>query len=658
MKEQEFESTAEPLSGLDPEVLANYGAMLAELAEQGAQYRNGFLPRWEQNQRLYNNEQGADDVKHIPLIKPKAKFLLGSIIDGITSADPPFVAFDVAGNRASIKERQIRFVLEKAGWRKGLKKAAINAYNTGKGFLQVSFNAPTEDKSAIADGPGFARALREAAEADPEGTVPRRLVSTKHGVEIRSVSPKNLFVWPPTANEMDEVVFIGHVYSEVRLIAEQKAARGEYDAEAIKGLPAATSGDGTSTVKKGTIRVYGTTNQFVETSDPSAHAAPTGEEKEDRPYDILEFAQAIWFTDADGDGSPEPWLVTFHIERKRVVAMRKYPWSIIWYIPVDFDVDAEDVGFFRAGSLCNDAKGVQLALNSLWTSFQDAAELMAGPPIVSPSGMWSQRGKALRYRSREVISIDADNAPTTVQVSGDVSALPTGIELIDRFGDRALMVSKTATGEALPPSGTATEAVLLQQNQNVSLGDVHGDFAVGLVPMVMLIDEMITRNADVMRDIYGESYPVAEGEEQVPEYVEWGVHGMTPSRNPGVVVAVAQVLANMAADPEFGLDKYQIAKLILVNSSIENKEAVQMAEEQFRAAVAAAQKEADDLATASADEASAAPAEGEVPTEGVPAEQGGEVQPPMSPEEAMAMLDSEFPDMESGMAGMMQQPMQ
>lgn len=637
LPERDTESGAKFLDwrgGLSDEVLERSASILSEIVVNTAeQSKDHLLTRWDQNERLFRNEESADEqgpLRHIPIIKPKASFLLGSIVSGIVSATPPFAAFFLEnGNRRRDNKREelVSYLLRKANWRRALSQNSVQAYNCAQSFLRAYVALP---------------------EQAPDSPTKRK---NEYGIIIEAIHPRSMFAFPDTVQDIDDLILIGHYSLELRETLQLAANLGIFNPDVINELPVATT--------KSPIPNKGEQPEIRKWGEPGSTTDPTSDQPRDqgkdrKPYDLIRIAQGIWRTDLDGDGKRELYVCTFHAESKKLLRIEPYNYDTIWYIKTYFEVDSFESGFWGQSALIQDVKGVQLAMNELWHSFEEAARNIASPPVLSKTGLFGSFGKTLRYKSGHVNPVDAEDVPTAVNIGGDVGPVATGIEFLDGVADRASRVSKSATGEALPPSGTATEAVLLQQNQNVTLSSAHLEYGQTLVRLAELLEEYALKHYDDLRAVYGNELPAIG--EAGDKMCEWELYGTQPAKNPGAVFAAAQLLAGIAEDPEFGLNKWEIGRLLVEAAPIENKDVVQVPREVVKEALIKAQMEQDQMEemgqqAAAIDaqtslEASQAPApaapQGAEALPGPPAPDAGTVRP--SPDELLANLDAEFPD--------------
>lgn len=499
----------------DPDKLRDLGIAICQEIDH-SETGKGTLPRrWERNEQLYNIDPDATNLNlvdgmasyPIPLWKPKADRIIGTVYKSITGIEP-YVQCLVSSETPGDNEKAAR--LEKAlmtvataqdgrfGFDRAFRQCLKTAVNTGIAILYVH---PTPDGS----------------------------------VYHEPIHPKDFCIYPHELGDIKKAKCVGHRYWKLRSEIDELFQSGEYLTDEVGGADAIGERGGKSA-------------EFGRTADTPAQ----------NPDDqLIECWQVVRRCDL-GEG-----------ERDYIVCVAKKTQMVLKVLPLEyktarlyFDIrfDDEYGSFWPASSPGQDTQGIQLIYSDLFNVAIQGGYSAAFPGVAIIGATLNSKVK--RWGPGTVWELPAG---AQVQVVGNTfngQFLVGLIPKIEEVADATSRISRLGMSQNLPASTTATAAEGLLQAQDEGK-DQYTTFVAPVVAEIFaFLREVLVLHWDRVCHKHGSSLGVIDhGDLQIP--VRFQPTGKSSSASPSALLQKLQMALTLASAPNTTLDYQAVEKQIL-----------------------------------------------------------------------------------------------
>lgn len=481
---------------------------LVRLIELGESERRGLDERWEVNTALYNGDKPnysnrflpGIELKHYPLVKPKARALSGNVIGTIFSQSPTVLA-ELQGAESEVVEgleSQIEFFLDVGGLRESLESIEGCAFCTNNAVVRTMFDVTVEGCEPVQIGSG---------QRSPDPMV------SYCGPVFDVIEPKDFICYPKTAGSIRKAQIAGHRFWRQQWeIDEMQAAE-----------------------------LYLETDSLTSSSpDENRNRVKATSEESDRVEErLVECWEVVFKDDLDDLGYRRYYIATVARESKQLLKIAKYENSRPWYTFVRY-TPADPNSVWSDYSLAQDLQGLQWEKINIRNLMVYGSYMAAFPPIAGTRAT-GQTNKVQRYGPGQYIH---DPNARAIAIEFDPGQLENELERIERDADAIIGISQAGTGAQLKPNTTATEAAYLEAAQRMGLKQYVSVFGRCVLDIVDILAELLEKEYAIWAYVYeGQVYAT---QEELAEPVRWQLHGSSPQMLPEVLIEKYKFLLEMA----------------------------------------------------------------------------------------------------------------
>jgi hypothetical protein len=476
----------------------------------------GSLPlRWDRNEQLYNIDPSATNLNlvegmasyPIPLWKPKADRIIGTVFKSITGLEP-YVQV--------IPESEETEDMAKA---KRLEKA-----------LQV---LATKEEGRF----GFDRAFRQCLKtAVNTGIAILYAHPTQEGCLYHEpIHPKDFCIYPHELGSIRKAKTVGHRYWKLRSDIDALYEAGEYLTDSVGGAD-------------GVGETGGKSEEFGSTVDtPSSN-----------PDDnLIECWQVVRFCDL-GDG-PQDYIICVAKKTQRVLKITKLEYKTSrMYFDVRFD---EEYGsFWPASSPGQDIQGLQLIYSDLFNVAIHGGYSAAFPGVAIIGATLNSKVK--RWGPGTVWELPAGASVEVVGNTFNGAFIGPIIDKVEQVADSTSRISRTGEGQNLRAGTTATEASGVLQAQEEGK-DQYTTFVAPIVGEIFeFLRELLNLHYPDFFKKHGSSLGL-EGLEDVTVAARFLPTGKSSTTSPTALLQKLQMALQLASTPTTNLDYQAVEKQVM-----------------------------------------------------------------------------------------------
>lgn len=499
----------------DPDALRELGIVVCQEIEH-SETGKGTLPRrWDRNEQLYNIDPDATNLNlvegmasyPIPLWKPKADRIVGTVFKSITGIEPYVQCVpeaDVAGD--SDKAQRLSRAL-----------MTVATYDEGRY--------------------GFDRAFRQCLKtAVNTGIAVLYVHPTRDGlVEHEPIHPKDFCIYPHELGDIGKAKTVGHRYWKLRSEINGLFESGEYLTDEVGGADSVGERGGKSAA-------------FGRTVDTPA------QESDDQ---LIECWQVVRRCDL-GDGEKD-YLICVARKTQMVLKVERFEYkSGRMYFDVRFD--DEYGSFWPASSPGQDVQGIQLIYSDLFNVAIQGGYSQAFPGVALIGATLNSKVK--RWGPGTVWELPAGASVQTVGTQFNGQFLVSLVPHIEGIADAASRISRLGTSDNLPASTSATAAAgFLQAQQDGQ--DQYTAFVAPIVADVFaFIREILSLHWKPIFQRHGTTLGL-HGPEDVDFPVRFVPTGKSTAASPTTLMQKLQMAMGLSQNPQSVLDYQSVEKQIL-----------------------------------------------------------------------------------------------
>lgn len=415
-------------SELDEETLRKLGVDICNEIEHSETGKGSLPKRWDKNEQLYNIDPQATNLNlvegmasyPIPLWKPKADRIIGTVFKSMTAIEPyvqivPDSEDPNDTDKATRLEKALMTVATaetgKYGFDRALRQCLKTAVNTG---IAIFYMHPMTDGSVLSE----------------------------------AIHPRDFCIYPHELGSIKAAKTIGHRYWKLRSEIQSAYEAGEYLTDEVGG-------------SHGVGERGGKSADFGRTVDtPTNH--PSDE--------LIECWQVVRRCDLDGE--EKEWLVT--VTRMTQKVLRVVPFEYTsgrMYFDIRFD--DEYGSFWPASSPGQDIQGIQLIYSDLFNVAIQGGYSTAFPGVAIIGATLNSKVK--RWGPGTVWELPSGADVKIVGNAFDGKYLVDLIPKVEEIADATSRISRLGVSQALPSSTTATAAAGMLEAQDEGK-DQYSDF--------------------------------------------------------------------------------------------------------------------------------------------------------------------------------------
>lgn len=219
-------------------------------------------------------------------------------------------------------------------------------------------------------------------------------------------------------------------------------------------------------------------------------------------------------------------------------------------------------GFYTADSCVGDIAELQITANEIWADWMNGQRFNIYSSFVT-SGSGGLAKKIGFMGPGEIWEMETENL-VPWNPRADLSTMAPALAAVSQQTDRVLRISSMAMGQDAVGVDTATEASFVAQGQRRSIDEYLQNFARGVEHIYKYMQYTLFVKWDEWFPKYGKMLGLEEADKEIFQretiwQVAVGSTGGTPQSQMQQIMAFTQ----LAADPEYGYDKRQIAKLLV-----------------------------------------------------------------------------------------------
>ncbi|AIE86980.1 portal protein [Fimbriimonas ginsengisoli] len=481
---------------------------------EASEQAKGSLPqRWERNEKIYGVDPDVSSLHvaegmqpyAIPLYRQKADRVIGTIYSSITGLYPFVQALDedADGNNDEVVERALQAMADDAQFNSRFKKILKLAVNTNIGTLRVSPDFP------------------------------------KHGVRMEWIHPGNMMCYPAENGCYEEAKTIGHRFYKMRYRIEAEQNSGHYYKGEIFG------GDDPNEHYSGRSR----TQSKTETTSPVVNAD-----------DQVELWEVVHESDVEEAGVYKRYLCVVAKNQTKLLSCQPFPYSEPWYFAGR--LEEPDGNVWPADSLAQTMQGLQLAYNDIHTTLIHGSYMAAFPMVVISGGTLPTKVK--KYGPATLIESSTELKVQALTTGFNPGALPMEGAKLEQVADGLTGISRLGTSENMPSGTTATAAAGFLQAQN----EAKDQYTEAMSPFVQrvwgFLYEVLTLHFEEVAAALGSKWPRELTWEMIRgKSYRFEVTGKSGSSSPQTLLNKLQMLLQLSADPQSGLDRREITEKIV-----------------------------------------------------------------------------------------------
>jgi len=499
----------------DEQALTDLGVAVCKEIEASEMGKGSLPDRWEKNEQLYNIDPRATNLNiveglasyPIPLWKPKADRIIGTVFKAITGIEP-YVQLVPESEEAELVEAASR--VEKAlmtlathdpgkyGFDRALRQALRIAVNTGVSAIYVH---PLDDGSIL----------------------------------FEPTHPKDLVVYPHEVGDMQKAKTIGHRYWKLRSEITALKEAGKYITDDVGGANAVGERGGKS-------------EDFGKTTDtPSAIPAD----------DQIECFQVVRRCDL-GEGETD-YIICVAYQNKKVLMVEPLPYEKgrLYY---DVRFDDEYGSFWPAMSPGQDVQGLQLLYSDLHNVIIHGSYAAAFPDTYIIGGTLNTKIK--RRSVGTVYELPANVSVQQFNNGFNGEGLANMIPQIERVADSVSRISQLGTSQNMPSGTTATAAAGFLQAQEEGKDQYTTYIAPVVAEIFQFLLELLQSHFELFTEKHGSTLGIQSFEELTIPY-RFLPTGKSSTSSPQVLIQKLQMVMQLAMSPGTKLDPGAVENQIL-----------------------------------------------------------------------------------------------
>lgn len=566
------------LIDLQPEHRTKLGTIIRDWIQVGLDQK-GQPDWWKKVWAFYENRTPENPGKglvpvHMPLSQPRIDMLSANVCTVVGKQDPIMLADSEDTELASKKQQFLHKVWEYAGFDAQIRKASTDAGNVNRCFYKLTPNGQ----------PGTGGMQRAP---NP---------SQKPGIEIAVISPNDMSVFPAVSGGCQGAVCVGNrLYKRVQTINDQIKA-GEYYKVTVTGGDSPSEHDDTGTVAH---------------SGSSEGLMPV--ENEQTSVECFDCIVKLNLKDYGGEDAEIRYRALIAFKNGDLLSLERYPenYQYTWYFEGFYITDGEN--YWSGRSVGRNLFTLQDLYNKYWAMFYTSGMSQAKPPIIGPK---LDGEKYSEWEIGAYIESDEPVAPWSPSIRADLQPIIIALQNIERVADQVARVSQNSMGAANKAAETASENNIIASGVAVGLEEYIANFSSPFPAMAEHTEHLMQGMWEDVQSYYTQiaEVPVLDptgqpaldpatnqpmtqpGEvpiislEEIQRPVCWKVNGTSPASLPQTKLRDSQMLATLAQDPEYGIDKHALGTLIITNSSLSGDGNLQLSREEIQANLMAQQQ--------------------------------------------------------------------
>lgn len=579
-----------PPCAKDANARQNLGNKLRNDIAAGLVSREGSQEWWNTCMEFHRNEMSESSSPgeglvpfHVPVSQPRQDSLTANVCSVIGKQNPYMLAESAAGKSGveDLKEKVVHRFWHRAGFERAIRKASSVCTDTNLCWYRIAWDRTTKKPYS--------------------------------GLILDVIPPWNTVVFPASDSGISGSRLVGHrFYRSQKEIAILQKGGTYFDDVSVPG-----GAQPTNVVTANAIRDAGVNIDSVSQDNGDLR---------------VECWQVI-FRWSEGASEPEQtYIATVDQTTGTLLTCDFYDYSRPWYFDASYIVEVNEA-YYPAVSVARHLSGIQSAYDLLAALVLNGSQIAAMPPVFGQD----LPEKDTRYSYGQMIQTDTPADPWSPTLHFDGGPIIQFLEGLAAVADAVARVSNNTMGATQSRPTTATENSIIASGVSVGLEEYIGNFAANLPEAAEFTIELLTAH---FHDWQEDAGVMGIKLQDLVQPCNWDVNGTTPGNTPGAKIAAAQGIAQLAAQfgPSTGIDIYELANFVILNSGMGGGDNVQIPKQEFeQQQQAAAQAQQQQMAAQQGQPAQGA----QPPPQGAPQVQPG--QPPsassqLSPEQQQQVL--------------------
>ncbi|MFI5385998.1 MAG: hypothetical protein ACHQ50_07740 [Fimbriimonadales bacterium] len=499
----------------DPDKLRDLGIAICQEIEHSETGKGSLPRRWERNEQLYNIDPDATNLNlvesmasyPIPLWKPKADRIVGTVFKSITGIEPyvqciPDTESPGDSEKAQRLARALMTVAThdegRYGFDRAFRQCLKTAVNTGIAVLYVH---PTQDGC----------------------------------VEHEPIHPKDFCIYPHELGDIKKAKTVGHRFWKLRNEIKALFEAGEYLTDEVGGADSVGERGGKSSA-------------FGRTAETPI------QEPDDQ---LIECWQVVRRCDL-GEG-----------ERDYIVCVAKKTQLVLKVAPLEyktgrlyFDIrfDDEYGSFWPASSPGQDIQGIQLIYSDLFNVAIQGGYSAAFPGVALIGA--TLNAKVKRWGPGTVWELPSGASVQTVGNTFNGGFLVSLLPHIENIADATSRVSRLGTSENLPASTTATAAAGFLQAQEQGQDQFTAFVAPTVAEIFTFLREILVLHWEQIKRQHGTALGIQKRDD-LTQAVRFVPTGKSSNSSPNTLLQKLQMAMGLSQNPNSTLDYQSVEKQVL-----------------------------------------------------------------------------------------------
>jgi|GEM_PF-6140704 len=499
----------------DPDNLRDLGIAVCMEIEQSETGKGSLPRRWERNEQLYNIDPDATNLNlvegmvsyPIPLWKPKADRIVGTVFKSITGIEP-YVQCVPESEHSQDSERAQRLATA---------LMAVATYDDGRY--------------------GFDRAFRQCLKtAVNTGIAVLYVHPTQEGrIDHEPIHPKDFCIYPHELGDIKKAKTVGHRYWKLRSEIKALFEDGEYLTDDVGGADMVGERGGKS-------QAFGRTS------------ATPAVEPDDQ---LIECWQVVRRCDL-GCGEQD-YIICIARKTQMVLKVEslEYKTGRLYF---DIRFDDEYGSFWPAGSPGQDVQGIQLIYSDLFNVMIQGGYASAFPGVALIGATLNSKVK--RWGPGTVWELPAGAQVETVGTQFNGQFLVSMVPHIENIADATSRVSRLGTSDDLPASTTATAAAGFLQAQQQGQDDYTAFVAPIVAEIFTFLRELVVLHWEPIKKLHGAALGIQDRSDLTLP-VRFVPTGKSANSSPNTLLQKLQMAMNLSENPNSVLDYQAVEKQVL-----------------------------------------------------------------------------------------------
>jgi len=402
------------------------------------------------------------------------------------------------------------------------------------------------------------------------------------GCCIEVIHPKNFFCYPASLNGKEDWSLACHrQWKRIRTIKDKMRAGSYFDITGKMNKPLVESDPSQ----------YDETGEIEHSNTAIANHSPENDSKPVR-IDVGQVKLDLSPPNADGERTGEEKWYRFELAYDSVELLSLSPYGFTQCEYFFGSLLPELEMFWGGNALGRAAYPIQDAADKNWSTYHTMGHNAAKRLIVGPGGIDGSTHVTADWG--EYYGNDDIQQPMSFPITPQLAPLLDGLDRLERMADQNFRISQNTLGTIQGKKTTATTDSIVAAGVQVGVEEFIANFSEPFPAMAQHTEEIALHLFADLVSYYGEeSFPATP--EDLAMRTTWETTGKSPNATPEAKIQHGLMLSEVAADPEYGIDKYKLGSVLTREGPLAGVEGIQKTLEQMQQeaeAIAQAEQEA------------------------------------------------------------------